>query len=590
LTYITKRYICIISYKPIAKRIKLFDKYLGHIKWVNTALSIQVIISVVQIVAFYIQMRYELLFYPVITIVLCIISFLLYNFKDKVQSLIFIGIAFPLFFAIRPLLLGPVWSVTIAYLVFPIVFTFNLKTGRRQMLLVYFYFSILALINTVGNIYTTIIGMPINVFSELLFFICAFILVQYVLISFKNEVLSLAQKASFTTNYLENVLSVAPIMMYTLDTHFNFKIVNAAYLDGTGYKTRADIIGKSKQEIFNLKRYRNMDLSLDEDFQILNGNKDKFSGTRHLYMSHSKKMKWVSYNKVPTKDDNGSITGLLCVMHDVTDIVESRNELDRKNEELKHYIDSNLQLESFAFLASHDLKTPLRTISSFSQLLKDRANRKLSDEEKQYLDFIISGSQSMDRLIEDLLEYSTLNRSEFSTSKIIVSELIDAVKQDLNITLINENVKIQLVNDDVAYVDGNFTLLKQLFNNLISNAIKYKKLDFDPIIKISCKSLKGAIQFMVEDNGIGIEQKYFDRIFLLLQRLHTSSVYEGTGIGLAICKQIVEKHGGKIWVNSEPNVGSCFYFTLESKFANSKLNHSIDEIPVLVNSQLFVSR
>lgn len=471
-------------------------------------------------------------------------------------------IAFSILFTVRPLAIGPVWSIVLVYLIFPLLFTFNLKIDRKSTLGTYAFFSILAVGNLLGNAYATRMNAEINVISEMLFLLGSFALILYILLSFKNEAVSKSEEASFNNYYLENVLSIAPIMMYTLDTNFRFKMVNPAYLDSTGYDHPEDVLGKTKKEIFNNERYGKMDLSLDQDSSLVSGEIEKFSGTRHLFLSDIQKMKWVAYNKVATRDQHGNITGVLCVMNDVTEITKNQKALDIKNEQLQHYIDSNLQLESFAFLASHDLKTPLRSISSFSQLLKNKADGKLSTEEKEYLDFIIDGSKSMNSLIADLLEYSTINKAEFTVSNIDLSALIEAVRRDLNIAIINENVSLEFINHGVESISGDFLLLKQLLNNLISNAIKYKNKGTDPVIQISCKQEDDSVLFKVKDNGIGIDEAYHEKIFLLLKRLHTSNVYDGTGIGLAVCKQIIEKHNGRIWVDSKLNEGSTFSFTL----------------------------
>jgi len=543
--------------------IDLISKYSEDYKWINTALVVLIGFSIAQIIAFYFQGQVNKIFVPITTAFVCLSSILLYNYISKKIAFLVIVIFLCTSFTIRPWLLGPVWSVMLVYILFPIMVIVNLKVYKKYAVIIFITFSILAIVNLLGNYYTKVENGTVNIISEILFLLGSIILIQKVLISFRSETIEITEQASFTNNYLENVLSIAPIMMYTLDKNQRYKMINGAYLVGTGYSNTEDVIGKTKVEIFTDERYGNMNLSLDQDENLLNGSIEKYSGTRELVMAETKQLKWVAYNKVATKDKDGNITGILCVMNDVTEIIKKQESLDVKNEELQHYIDSNLQLESFAFLASHDLKTPLRSISGFSQLLLKTAGNKLNKEELEYINYIVSSTHNMNTLINDLLEYSTINKAEFKVNKISLENLVNAVKADLQISIIENKASVNLIETDVKSFDGDFVLLKQAFNNLISNAIKYKKPDVNPIINISCKKLNNQIQFAIADNGIGIEEEYFDKIFLILKRLHSSETHDGTGIGLAICKQIAEKHNGKIWVESELNVGSTFYFTID---------------------------
>lgn len=528
--------------------------------------------SLLQFIAFYFQDQGYKIILPLITCGISLFALVLYNYVNKSIAFLLTAVYLSVLFTVRPLILGPVWCVVLIYLILPILLSSSLEIKKKHTVWVFALFTLLAIFNLLGNIYTSVNNGEINLASELLFLIGSIIIIQKILLSFKNDTIELSEQASFTNYYLENLLSIAPIMMYTLDKDQRYKMASMEYLTGTGYDKIEDIIGKTKFDLFSDERYGKMDFSTNQDKNLLNGTKEKYSGTRELVMAGSKKLQWVAYKKVATKDKDGNITGILCVMNNVTEAIEKQKTLDLKNDELQHYIDSNLQLESFAFLASHDLKTPLRSISSFSQLLKQRASDKLNIEEKEYLDYIIDGSKNMNLLISDLLDYSTINKIEFKTSSINIIDLIEAVKRELSISIIENNVSLKLIDSEINKIEGDYVLLKQLLNNLISNAIKYKKDGIDPKIDIYCEQQSDAVLFKVKDNGIGIEEEYFNKIFLLFQRLHTAQTYDGTGIGLAICKQIVEKHGGKIWVESSMNKGSTFYFTIATKIdINKKL-------------------
>jgi signal transduction histidine kinase len=236
-------------------------------------------------------------------------------------------------------------------------------------------------------------------------------------------------------------------------------------------------------------------------------------------------------------------------------------ELNQKNQKLEKYIESNLQLENFAYIASHDLKAPIRTIISFSQLLERNLKNKLDEDGKEYLDFVISASRNMRDLIDDLLAYSKINNEPIHKDTFLVQDILSAIKTEIQTTI---NEKNTLINwgDCSIEIDADMIKLKQVFQNLIMNAIKFQKPDIQPIINIGCKATTTHWQFYIKDNGIGIKASYFERIFNLFQKLHQKSEYEGTGLGLAICKKIVTQHGGKIWVESTFQEGTTFYFTI----------------------------
>ncbi len=221
--------------------------------------------------------------------------------------------------------------------------------------------------------------------------------------------------------------------------------------------------------------------------------------------------------------------------------------------------ESNAELERFAQVASHDLQEPLRTTANFTSLLKKRYEGQLDERAQRYIHFIVNGTSRMQTLINDILTYSRLQTHQETRSVVDLNKLLHSVQLDLQLAINKSRVKI--ISDSLPAVPGDAKQLGQVFQNLIENAIKYRS-DRPPEIRISSEEKEDAWQFSVADNGIGIEPAYFDRIFVIFQRLHTSGEYEGTGIGLAICKRIVERHRGKIWLTSKLNQGSTFHFTI----------------------------
>ncbi|MEM6346342.1 MAG: ATP-binding protein [Bacteroidota bacterium] len=243
-------------------------------------------------------------------------------------------------------------------------------------------------------------------------------------------------------------------------------------------------------------------------------------------------------------------------------ILEAKvKELDEKNQQLQQYIDSNLQLENFAYVASHDLKEPLRTIGNFSQLLKRRYTDILDQDGKEFLDFIISGVSDMSQLIEGLLEFARVNSQDAEKEHINPNDLINSVLDSLQ-QVIKESKALITVESMPQHIYANPVQLKQVYLNLISNAIKFRKPDLAPRIVLRSQENESTWQFCVSDNGEGIRQDFYDTIFMLFRKLHSRHDHQGSGIGLAICKEIVSQHGGKIWLSSTEGEGTTFYFTL----------------------------
>lgn len=237
----------------------------------------------------------------------------------------------------------------------------------------------------------------------------------------------------------------------------------------------------------------------------------------------------------------------------VVDITERK----KLEDELRR---SNNELEQFAYVASHDLQEPLRTIASFTQLLARRYQGKLDKDADEFIDYIVEASVRMKQQIEDLLEFSRVITKGGEFKRFNVKEVLKEIISNLKI-LINEN-DVEISCDHLPEVYADPQQIGRLFQNLIINSIKFRNPDVPPKIHISSKKEGDQYVFNLSDNGIGIEPEYKDKIFTIFQRLHTREVYPGTGIGLAVAKKIVERHGGHIWVESQFGKGSTFYFTI----------------------------
>jgi signal transduction histidine kinase len=239
-----------------------------------------------------------------------------------------------------------------------------------------------------------------------------------------------------------------------------------------------------------------------------------------------------------------------------SELQASEAALALKNKELER---KNKELEQFAFVASHDLQEPIRTSSGFAELLQRQYKGKLDEKADKYLSFIIYSSERMNTLIKALLDYSRIGYEE-KTVAIDCNKVIKELMADLTQSISESGASINVEN--LPSINGYHIGIKQLFQNLISNGIKFRTQHVAPQITISCKKEEQFWHFTVRDNGIGISKEYFDKIFLIFQRLHTRTEYEGSGIGLSHCKKIVELHNGKIWLESVPLKGSTFHFTI----------------------------
>lgn len=234
----------------------------------------------------------------------------------------------------------------------------------------------------------------------------------------------------------------------------------------------------------------------------------------------------------------------------------ARQQVNRSNEELQT---KNKELEQFAYVASHDLQEPLRTTLGFVELLQKQYNGKLDEKADKYLAFILAASNRMKTLIKDLLDFSRIGTRE-AMETVDCADIMKNVLADIEVAIKETGAVIEF--EELPVIKGYPTAIKLLFQNLLINAIKFRKAGLAPLVKVTVKRKNNFWEFAVSDNGIGMDPQYGERIFDIFQRLHTRSEYDGSGIGLAHCKKIVELHQGKIWVQSVPGEGSTFYFTL----------------------------
>ncbi len=267
--------------------------------------------------------------------------------------------------------------------------------------------------------------------------------------------------------------------------------------------------------------------------------------------------RWLADHFLAQTDEEGRPRSVTGVVRDVTKQWEDQESILRFADDLKR---SNEELQRFAYVASHDLQEPLRSIVSFSQLLERRLAGHADKDVGEFLEFIIEGGVRMQALILDLLQISRLETQARPPQPTDAGQIVASVLSSLETAICEAGATIAVGPMPTVMADR--TQLEQVFSNLVGNALKYRRQEVPLEIRISADRTNGSWQFAVADNGIGIEAQYFERIFVIFQRLHTKERYEGTGIGLAVVKKIVERHGGRCWVASEPGEGSTFLFTL----------------------------
>jgi PAS domain S-box-containing protein len=291
---------------------------------------------------------------------------------------------------------------------------------------------------------------------------------------------------------------------------------------------------------------------------------------------HDGRVTSVLYNASVYRNESGAVIGVFAAARDVTARQRAEAEIQRYAAELQR---SNQELEHFAYVASHDLQEPLRTVSSFSQLLARRYQGRLDADADEFIAFVVEGATRMQTLINDLLAFSRVGTRGNPFAPVNCAEVLQAALANVDAAIAESGAVI--TQDPLPTVSADRTQLTQLFQNLFSNAIKFRRRETAPRIHVSVKRVTDAAGrgsgepvapvpspprpawlFSVSDNGLGIDPQFFGRIFIIFQRLHGREEYPGTGIGLAICKKIIERHGGQIWVESQPGSGSTFQFTL----------------------------
>lgn len=366
------------------------------------------------------------------------------------------------------------------------------------------------------------------------------------------------KKIKNSESFQRAIIDNMPDWVFAKDREFRYILANKSYADAIGL-TPEEMIGKTDFEIGfpedqvlgdesrRILGYRNSDIYVFE------------KGEKHLNpydpatLANGQDVIFQT-QKVPLFNSDGEVWAVLGFCHDLTTRIESEEALADYNRALEI---ANTELQQYAYVASHDLQEPLRSVASFLQLLQRRYADDLDETANEYIDHAVDGAKRMKVFINDLLKYSRVSTHTMPPSPADLNTILEQVKTHLQ-PVIDEK-KAVITHDELPTLIVEVMQITQVFQNLISNALKFSKEGVKPEIHIGVTRENSEWIFSVKDNGIGIDPQFHDQVFILFKRLHTRSKYEGTGIGLAICKRIVEQHGGRIWIDSKSGEGSTFF-------------------------------
>jgi len=352
---------------------------------------------------------------------------------------------------------------------------------------------------------------------------------------------------------LQLILDHIPQRVFWKDAHLRYLGANRAFLEDAGLGSVEELIGKLDTDLpwkANAAQYQ------ADDRAVLESGEEKL-GYEEPQTRPDGRTLWLQTSKIPLRERDGHIFGVLGTYEDITEIKRASQSLAALNAELAR---SNAELDQFASVVSHDLQEPLRMIASFTQLLERRYGGQMDERGRKYMGYIVQGAQRMQQMIHDLLAYSRVSTHARPWVEVDCNRLVEQVIFNLQATLQESGGKIEV--SPLPVVKADEPQLFQVFQNLIGNALKFRRDEAPPLVQVSASREERAWRFAVADNGIGIDPQFKDRLFNLFQRLHTPDEYPGTGIGLALCRKIIRKHGGEIWFDSAPGKGSTFFFTI----------------------------
>jgi PAS domain S-box-containing protein len=347
----------------------------------------------------------------------------------------------------------------------------------------------------------------------------------------------------------DRIVQTSPVGIVIINPDRSIRMVNERAVQISGYsKSELERLESANHSMFEATDADGNSVEGGIFEQILTTNEPVYDVERQITHADGHRV-WLSVSGAPLMDSSGDVSAIIVGYRDITERKEYEQRLEASNERLEH----------FAHATSHDLQEPIRMVSSYVQLLEQRYGDELDEEASEYIDFAVDGAERMRAMVQSLLEYSRVSTQGDSFEPVDANQILEGVLESLKVRI--EETDASIESDDLPAVTADADQLRQVFQNLLKNALKYSG-ETPPRIRVSAERRGDEWQFAVADEGPGIDPDYHDRIFDVFESAHTDTEEAGSGIGLALCERIIERHGGEIWVDSEPGEGATFYFTL----------------------------
>jgi PAS domain S-box-containing protein len=371
----------------------------------------------------------------------------------------------------------------------------------------------------------------------------------------------LRQVAEEAATFFRSMVDHVPIGIARTDLSGNFVYVNEEFCRMVG-STAHDLLGQPQDDVIPRS-------SADKSGSINRRVAERAQTDERIErLARDDREQFMKVIRTPVKDAQGQVIGIQAIWLDVTELKQAQHGVERYAQNLER---SNIDLQQFAYVASHDLQEPLRAVSSYCQLLEKHYSGQFDERALRWLQFVVNGAQRMQTLVRDLLTYARIDNKAESWITVDSGSACRQAIDNLSQLISESGAQVTVGKLPIVWADA--TQLEALFQNLIGNAVKFRG-DRPPRVSITAQGVESNWVFAVRDNGIGIKPEFHERVFEIFKRLQSHEDYPGTGIGLAICKRIVERYGGNIWVESQFGQGSTFYFTLPNPHATTESPHA----------------